>query len=62
MNNEAERKFSWNDLSEIWTMAYKEGYENGYMNGSEGYDYNSMAYAHPPEVLRKIFESSEEEE
>ena len=29
MNNEVKRKFSWNDLSEIWTMAYKEGYEMG---------------------------------
>lgn len=62
MNIEVKKKFGWNDFSEIWMMAYKEGYENGYMNGTEGYDYNSTAYARPPEVLKKIFGSSEGEE
>lgn len=62
MNNEGERKFSWSDLFEIWMMAYKKGYETGYMDRTRGYEYNPTAYAHPPEVLRKIFESSEEEE
>lgn len=43
-------------------MAYKKGYETGYMDRVRGHEYNLTAYAHPPEVLRKIFESSEEEE
>lgn len=46
---------------EIWMMAYKKGYENGYMDKVRGHEYNSGAYAQPPDVLRKIFESSEEE-
>lgn len=62
MNDEGKKKFSWSDLFEIWMMAYKKGYGVGYMDKSRDYEYNQTAYAHPPEVLRKIFESSEEEE
>ncbi len=62
MNNEGETKFSWSDLFEIWMMAYKKGYETGYMDRARGHEYNLTAYAHPQEVLRKSFESSEEED
>lgn len=61
MNYEGKKNFSWSDLFEIWMMAYKKGYENGYMDKVRGHEYNSGAYAQPPDVLLKIFESSEEE-
>lgn len=61
MDDKKERKFSWPDLFEIWMMAYRRGYESGYMDKYRGHEYNSGAYAHPPDVLRKIFEPIEEE-
>lgn len=61
MDYEGKKEFIWSDLFEIWMMAYKKGYETGYMDKFRGYEYNPTAYAHPPEVLKKIFESSEEE-
>lgn len=61
MDDKKETKFSWSDLFEIWMMAYKKGYENGYMDKVRGHEYNSGAYAQPPDVLLKIFEPIEEE-
>lgn len=54
-------KFSWSDINELWMMAYRRGYGIGYMDKVRGCEYNSGADAQPPEVLRKIFESSEKE-
>jgi hypothetical protein len=61
VDDKKERKFSLSDIFEIWIMAYKRGYENGYMDKAIGCEYNSGTYEQPPEVLRKIFEPSEEE-
>lgn len=60
MDDKKEREFSWSDLFEIWMMAYRRGYEIGYMDKVRGYEYNSGTYAQPPDVLRKIFEPIEE--
>lgn len=60
MDDKKERKFSLPDIFEIWIMAYRRGYGIGYMDKVRGCEYNSGADAQPPEVLRKIFESSEE--
>ena len=54
-------EFTWSDLHEIWMMAYRRGYESGYMDKANNHDYYSGTFAQPPEVLRKIFESSEKE-
>lgn len=35
MDDKKEREFSWSDLFEIWIMAYKRGYEHGYMDKSK---------------------------
>lgn len=33
-------KFSWSDLSEIWMMAYKKGYESGCMDKAREYEFD----------------------
>lgn len=61
MDDKLKKKFNCSELFEIWIMAYKKGYESGYMDKAIGCEYNSGTYAQPPEVLRKIFEPIEEE-
>lgn len=59
-----ERKvlFSWHEFFEAWKMAYRKGYEDGYMDKSKGNSFRPEAYSHPPDVLMKIFESVSEQE
>lgn len=60
MDYEGKKEFVWSDLFDIWIMAYKRGYEHGYRDKARGFEYNSDDFAQPPDVLLKIFESSEE--
>lgn len=58
-------EFEWNDFLEIWKLAFIRGYVYGYKDKYFG-NYNPEFHAHPPVILKKIFESyvpeKEEEE
>lgn len=54
-------EFGWTDFLEIWKLAYGRGYEMGYTDRDNG-DYNPESRSYPPNVLRKIFMSFEQEE
>lgn len=55
-------EFEWADFIELWRMAYKKGYEDGYIDRAKGNNYRPESYVNPPEVMRKIFVSFEQEE
>lgn len=54
--------FSWRDFFDTWVMAYKKGYEDGYSDKAKDVGYRPSSFSHPPDVLRKIFESVKEQE